>query len=168
MSIFFPITLDFCKRPTEVRSPWSSSSPPQRQSDGLSPGRRSNPSGSNYRSDSGLPARRLIGEAGVHATSNRRHLLQRDMMENERSAGGARMGDDARLPVGAHGVAVHPGPRRPARGSRSTCLIRRLRLVAQISEIRSDGRLPRRNTVGRFQPVAPSFTNGSRKEMPCL
>src|SRR5262249_13858678 len=116
----------------------------------------------------GLPARRLIGEAGGHATSNRRHLLQRDMMENERSAGGARMGDDARLPGGAPGVAGSPGPRRPARGKPAARLIRGLRLVAQISEIRSDGRLPRRNTVGRFQPVAPSFTNESRKEMPCL
>ncbi len=105
-----------------------------------------------------------------YATSNRRHLLPRDMMENERSTrdqsrrggrgeglalrplrplarfpqvqpgrisrqwcaatadhfgldaprGGdrarrARMGDDARLALGAHGLAVHAGSRRPAR-----------------------------------------------------
>ena len=104
-----------------------------------------------------------------YATSNRRHMMPRDMMENERSSAinpgeaveekvslsdrfglwlgfhhcsqddylamvmgyakhfrldapvrparsrGARMGDDARLPLRPHGVAIHPGSRRAAR-----------------------------------------------------
>ena len=104
-----------------------------------------------------------------YATSNRRHLMPRDMMENERSsainpgeaveekvslsdrfglwlgfhhcsqddylamvhgyakhfrldppvdqleARSARMGDDARLALGPHGLAIHSGSRRPAR-----------------------------------------------------
>jgi hypothetical protein len=46
--------------------------------------------------------------------------------------------------------AARPPPRSPGADS-----------LAQMDEE------PRRNSVGRFQPVAPFVTNGSRKEMPC-
>ena len=130
-----------------------------------------------------------------YATSNRRHLMPRDMMDNERSTAinpgeaveekvslsdrfglwlgfhhcsqddylamvhayakhfrldpparparsrGARMGDDARLALRPHGLAVHPGSRWPARQAARSGgrLIARSRRGSQRSVLADDG-----------------------------